>query len=369
MDAIVGGASRESSAGRVNWRQVGLFVGLTFGLTWLLNLVLYLTVGYGNQATAVALQFQMLLPALSAIFLGLFVFRRGEGGPGASTGRARAFFWFFLVFGALYAGLAVASLALAGQFVGDSPAGPVPMSAIVGGVAQLLMLVGLGIVVGLRLARGRESFARAGLAFGKAHYWLIFGLGFVLFYVVQTALNAAFGLGQPADTAAIAALSGMDATTFLIVGGIQTVMVSPFLGLLIAFGEEYGWRGYLQGELVKLGRVRGIFLVGIIWGVWHAPIILMGHNYPGQPVAGVFLMTVYCILLAFVLGYVILKTGSVWLAAFLHAVNNQVFSFLVLVVYAPSDVIFSFGAGIYGLATLAVVVALLLRDPIWRKQS
>jgi membrane protease YdiL (CAAX protease family) len=139
------------------------------------------------------------------------------------------------------------------------------------------------------------------------------------------------------------------------------------MALLIAFGEEYGWRGYLQGELVKMGRIRGILLVGIIWGLWHAPVILMGHNYPGYPVAGVFLMTVYTVLLGFVLGYAVLKTGSVWLAAYLHALNNQVYGYLSGIVYTPNDPVFAFGGGIYGLAALAVVVLLILRDPIWHE--
>ncbi len=60
----------------VNWQQVGLFLVLTFGLTWLLDLILWLTVGYGQNLTAgVLLQLQMLLPAFCAIALGMFVFR------------------------------------------------------------------------------------------------------------------------------------------------------------------------------------------------------------------------------------------------------------------------------------------------------
>ena len=59
----------------VNWRQVGTFLALTFGLTWILDLVLWLTVGYGeNPATGVLLQLQMLLPAFCAIVLGMFAF-------------------------------------------------------------------------------------------------------------------------------------------------------------------------------------------------------------------------------------------------------------------------------------------------------
>jgi membrane protease YdiL (CAAX protease family) len=64
---------------------------------------------------------------------------------------------------------------------------------------------------------------------------------------------------------------------------VQTVLVGPLLGLLMGFGEEYGWRGYLQSELIKIGKRRGVLLLGLIWGAWHYPVIWMGHNYPGQP--------------------------------------------------------------------------------------
>ena len=106
---------------------------------------------------------------------------------------------------------------------------------------------------------------------------------------------------------------------------------------------------------------------GVIWGVWHAPVILMGHNYPGYPILGVFLMIVYCVLLSFILGMAFLKSGSVWLAAYLHGVNNQILSFLVMMVYRPNDPVFSFGVGIYGLVVMAIVVGLLLLDKqTWR---
>jgi hypothetical protein len=60
---------------KVNWKQVGTFIGLTFGLTWLLDLFLYLKGGLSNPAVTLTLQFQMLLPAFSAILLGMFFFK------------------------------------------------------------------------------------------------------------------------------------------------------------------------------------------------------------------------------------------------------------------------------------------------------
>ena len=109
-----------------------------------------------------------------------------------------------------------------------------------------------------------------------------------------------------------------------------------------------------------------LLVLGVIWGAWHWPIILMGFNYPGHPLLGVVLMTLYTTGLAVVLGYAVLRSRSVLLAAYLHALNNQVVAFLIAVGFRPNDMAFSFGIGIYGLATLAVVSFLILRDPIWR---
>jgi hypothetical protein len=80
----------------------------------------------------------------------------------------------------------------------------------------------------------------------------------------------------------------------------------------------------------------------------------------------VLLMTLYTTGLAVALGYAVLRSGSVLLAAYLHALNNQVVNFIVFLGYKPFDTAFSFGIGIYGIATLAIVALLVLRDPVWR---
>jgi hypothetical protein len=54
------------------------------------------------------------------------------------------------------------------------------------------------------------------------------------------------------------------------------------------------------------------------------------------------------------------------LAAYLHALNNQVASYIAAMGYRPLDAAFSFGIGVYGLATLAIIAVVVLRDPIWR---
>ncbi len=82
------------------------------------------------------------------------------------------------------------------------------------------------------------------------------GLGITAFYVLQTVLNAFTGLG-PDKLALIPTPPGLSPTIFQALAGAIDKL-APNLAIVIAFGGEYGWRGYLQNELVKLEKVRGI---------------------------------------------------------------------------------------------------------------
>jgi membrane protease YdiL (CAAX protease family) len=339
-----------------NWRHVGAFLGLTFGLTWLLNLAIYLHGGLGTPGMVSVLQLQMLLPAFSAILLGLLFFPESPIYHSRPAGRGRWFYYYFLLVTVIYA------LGALGAWLAPAQGTITQVAAI---IPQLLAFLGLLLLIVLRLAAGRAAMARVWLAWGNWRYWLLFGLAFVAYYALQAALNAYSGLGG-AHLAPLPAPPGLSPDIFLILAGVQSVLLAPILAIVIAFGEEYGWRGYLQSELLKLGRVRGVLLLGVIWGAWHWPIILMGYNYPGHPLLGVLLMTLYTTGLAVVLGYAVLRSGSVLLAAYLHALNNQVVNFIAFLGFRPFDTAFSFGIGIYGLATLAIVALLILRDPVWR---
>ena len=341
-----------------NWRHVGAFLGLTFGLTYLLDLAIYLRGGLKAPGIVAILQLQMLLPAFSAILLGLFFFPESPIHRSRNAGRGRWFYYYFLLLTVIYAlGAIGVSLAPSGQVM-----------ALMASVPLLLALAGLLLLIVLRFVAGREAMAQVGLAWGNWRYYLFLGLGFIGYYILQAALNTFFGLGS-AKLTPPPAPPGLSQNVFLILALVQSVLLAPILAIVISFGEEYGWRGYLQNELIKLGRVRGVLLLGVIWGAWHWPLILMGYNYPDHPLLGLLLMALYTTGLAIVLGYVVLKTGSVLLSAYLHALNNQVVAFIIAMGFKPFDTAFSFDIGIYGIATLAVVALLFLRDPIWRSQD
>lgn len=356
-------SSSVTSQPRVNWRQVGLFLCLTFGFTYALDLILQLAGGYGSTSTStiIFLQLQMSLPAFITIILGMFVFTDSpfyfrNPMPDGRADRARGFFYLYMVLTLFFVVLAAFSVLAPAQ------------EKLIALLRIIPLFVGLLGLILFRVFKGRNAFARANLRGGRLLDWIIYGGAVVLFLALQTGLNALFHLGKPVDPNLLAAQLGVNipGTTLMIVLAFQTILEGSLLGLVIAFGEEYGWRGFLQGQLNRLGKKRGTLLLGLIWGAWHYPIIWMGHNYPGRPIAGTIMMTIFCVLLAFVLGHVMLKTGSIWLVSFLHALINQTASYFVGLVYTPSDSIFSFGLGLYGMATLAIIVFFLLRDPVWK---
>ena len=170
---------------RPNWKQVTTFLGLTFGLTYLLDLVLYLTGGYGgSSATLLLLQVQMLIPACVAIVLQVFVYK--DSPIYHVQDRTRWFFYGYLVYALIQLGIAVSALLITSQ----------TYQIIASAVIQLLLVVFLLLLVLLRLVAGKEAFQKAGLAGGKFWYYISFGIFLVAIYAVMTGLNALFGLGR-----------------------------------------------------------------------------------------------------------------------------------------------------------------------------
>lgn len=106
------------------------------------------------------------------------------------------------------------------------------------------------------------------------------------------------------------------------------MMVSGVTASFAAFGEEAGWRGYMMPKMIKLwGIKKAVVIGGIIWGIWHWPLTTIGHNfgrsYFGYPFTGFAAMCIMCIFIGIILTFVTYKSGSIWPAAFLHAVNNS----------------------------------------------
>ncbi|MDO4538209.1 MAG: CPBP family intramembrane metalloprotease [Coriobacteriales bacterium] len=108
-----------------------------------------------------------------------------------------------------------------------------------------------------------------------------------------------------------------------------SLAVAPFINMFPAFGEELGWRGMLYPTLAEHMSKRSAALVtGVIWGLWHAPAIAMGHNYgmgyEGFPIAGILVMTLLCTAMSCWFSLLRTRSGSVWPCALAHGAFNAI---------------------------------------------
>lgn len=127
----------------------------------------------------------------------------------------------------------------------------------------------------------------------------------------------------------------------VIVQTLQALLISPILNAIPCFGEEFGWRGYLQPKLMPLGGRKAVLLTGVIWGVWHCPVILMGYNYGkayfGAPYLGPIAMILFTISLSALFGWVTIKSENVWTAVIGHGAINGIASIGLLFVKGSPD--------------------------------
>jgi membrane protease YdiL (CAAX protease family) len=150
---------------------------------------------------------------------------------------------------------------------------------------------------------------------------------------------------------------------------VQAMAIAPLVNSLFTFGEEFGWRAYLQPRLMPLGERRAFVLMGVIWGVWHWPVIAMGYNYgadyPGAPWLGMLGMVWFTLLVGTLIGWLALRGGSVWPAVIGHAAVNGIAGLAMLFVQGkPNLLVGPTPLGVVGSAAWAAVALwILIRQP------
>lgn len=93
---------------------------------------------------------------------------------------------------------------------------------------------------------------------------------------------------------------------------------------LFTLGEEFGWRGHLLPRLLPLGEVWAAVVVGVVWGLWHAPLIALdGYEYGVSSWLAAPFFCLFTIPLSAILSWLRLRSGSTWPGVLLHATVNQ----------------------------------------------
>jgi len=211
------------------------------------------------------------------------------------------------------------------------------------GVTLFLMLVALsmyGPALGHLFTRmltregWRDMWLRPRLREGWP-YWALMWVLPVLFNLVGAGLyflvfRDRFDPAMGAYRTQVEALTSqaIPAPTLLLAVGqlAQATLMAPLINAPVILGEEFGWRAYLQPKLLPLGERTMFMVMGVIWGVWHWPVILMGYNYgfdyPGNPWSGLLAMIWFTFVVGTVLGWAALRAKSVWPAVIGHGALN-----------------------------------------------
>ncbi|MDO5443229.1 MAG: CPBP family intramembrane metalloprotease, partial [Bacteroidia bacterium] len=169
-------------------------------------------------------------------------------------------------------------------------------------------------------------------------------------------LVSQFGLDDETSATLASQFEAMPPAVMLLVEVLSGLIAGCTINALFAFGEEYGWRNYMVKALEGSGFWKKAVFIGLVWGIWHAPLILQGHNYPQHPVAGVALMCVFCILLGIIELYFVLKTGSVFPAAIIHGTTNAMAGLVLFFAQGGNDLTVGL-TGAAGFLTYAIICA------------
>lgn len=173
-------------------------------------------------------------------------------------------------------------------------------------------------------------------AIGAGLYFLIFPEHFTMSGEYLTAIGGVEMIKQMEE-------QGISYSMYVFASIIGSVVYAPLVNAFLALGEEAGWRGFLYPQLkAKFGRKRGWLLGGVIWGMWHWPLIgLIGYEYGaivgnhvgyvGYPVVGMLLFCVVAIGWGILHDWLYEKSGSIWLPAIFHGAINAAATIPLLV--------------------------------------
>lgn len=184
-------------------------------------------------------------------------------------------------------------------------------------------------------------------------------------------------LGQvQAAFAAIPSLAAQPWLAFLVIL-VQTMLVAMIINGIVSVGEEFGWRAYLLQKLMALfagtdaaanpqahpyaGARRAALLVGLIWGLWHYPLFYLGSALT-LPFALIY--PLFTIAASVLLGWVALRSGSVWPASIGHGMLNGTSALPTLMTTASANALLGPGpTGLLGMLGYVLLALFLLLNP------
>ena len=105
---------------------------------------------------------------------------------------------------------------------------------------------------------------------------------------------------------------------------VLALVVNFPLSFIFFFGEEFGWRFYLQPLLQKkFGMVQGTLLLGLAWGIWHLPLNLFFYSAPGSGLMSLVNQLFVCVSYGIFFSFAYNYSKSIWTPVLIHYFNNN----------------------------------------------
>lgn len=149
----------------------------------------------------------------------------------------------------------------------------------------------------------------------------------------------------------------------LLVNALIAVTVAPLAMGILALGEEIGWRGYMLTRLIDARVPQPVLVTGLVWGLWHGPLILAGvYNPSPHPPLALLLFVVTLCGSGFMAARLRLDTGSIWPAVAMHAAWNAIIvAFFDASTHGATAALWTGEGGVLVALSTAVITAVLLR--------
>lgn len=276
-------------------KQLKIFMIVNFGMTILMGIVMGISYKQGNDVTAFA-STQMMYPATGVILALIFT-------VGKSRKLPMKFFVTYLVTAVLALLLTVVNVIIPSTtwFLVEN------YVFVVGSIISWIMLL-------VEKKEIRDEFVLRFGGHGTVKSFLLMLL-FLGLYILRIFLTG-FMYGSVGEIIGIFATPN----TWLTMG---ILIINFYLTFIIFFGEEYGWRYFLQPMLQKrFGLKGGVILLGVIWGLWHLPINVYYYS-PDTWFYSVLIHQITCISFSIFFGYAYGKTGNMWVPIVIHYINNN----------------------------------------------
>lgn len=271
-------------------KQLKIFLVVNFGITIIMGFLMGLSSRKGNDVTIFAVV-QMMYPAAGVILALMLT-------TGKEKKKPNKFFATYMVTTGISILLAIGSVFLSSETEN--------YVLIVGSLLSWIMLL-------WEKKEVRDDF---GLRFGGHNVklsFLMMLLFFVLYILRLLLASIPDGLSELGEVF-------IAPKTWTMMG---VLFIHFYLSFIAFFGEEYGWRFFLQPMLQRhFGLKKGVLLLGVIWGLWHLPLNVFFYS-PDTWLYSILLHQITCISFSVFFGYAYMKTGNIWVPIVIHYINNN----------------------------------------------